>query len=266
MAIVHYLNRNTTSLKPSAQPAAGAPGVMEAATRPVAPAQLSEPQAVKLDVRRYGQALRLTWDPSAAAVRDATHATLHIQDGRQDSQLELDSNMVHAGVLSYWPETRNVGFRMELFSPDQNVSASIRSVNGTAVDAGLEPVAPRPRRMVRPTTRADRADREDLRPSPFTSPQSAKPAPTPARPVNTAPASAARAVEVPSPTPSSARPAASSSAIREEVMPLPPPPPRTSDATEVKEPSRGSRLGKVAGKIPLLRRLVKHPPADSGQN
>jgi hypothetical protein len=134
------------------------------------------------------------------------------------------------------------------------------------VEAVADPTPVPPRRRAPSEAQADRAAPEAARPPSFEAFKEPKPlewsSPVPknAAAPNTAPK------EAPA-TPSSAR----TSAVRDEVVPLPA---RHQvrdaerDVTEVKDPDRGSRLGRVVGKIPLLRKLKKHPHepgADGGQ-
>ncbi|SPF54565.1 hypothetical protein SBA4_6480008 [Candidatus Sulfopaludibacter sp. SbA4] len=216
-AIVHYLR------KPAVMASTEAVSTPVPVAAPVAP----PPQRhVTLNVERNGQSLRLKWDRNAAAVREATHAILHIEDGTHQSQLDLDSTLLDSGLLSYWPETRNVAFRMELFTPGRTVTESVRATNVTP---------PQSRRHASSQGDADRSEDDDARPSPFASPKTGRPAP-------------ALSIEA-SPR---------STGLRDEVVPLPPPAPEP-EATEVTEPARGSFLGRFVSKIPLLRKLVKHP-------
>ena len=191
---------------------------------PAAPVAPPPQQHVTLDVARNGQSLRLKWDRNAAAVREATHAILHIEDGTHRSQLDLDSTLLHSGLLSYWPESRNVEFRMELFTPGRTVTGSVRATNATPSQS---------RRHASSAGDADRSEDDDARPSPFASPKTRRPAPAFAEE-----SKKAAAQEDPA-------------ELRDVVVPLPEPAP---------EPvAQGSRWSRFAGKIPLLRRLVKHP-------
>jgi len=241
-AIVHYLHK---------------PAVMASAPVPVFVPAPQPSQHVRLDVERHGQSLRLRWDGNAAAVGDATHAILHIGDGIHQSQLDLDSTLLHSGLLSYWPETRNVDFRLELFTPSQIINESIRAVNGTPTEPVADAVATQPRRHAPSEGQAERSEEADqTHPSPFASPKTLRPACAVAKaaPKNTAVPEITAKEEPPTPAPPPLRP----TEVRELVVPLPPPAPEP-EATEVTEPAQGSRWGRIAGKIPLLRRLVKHP-------
>jgi hypothetical protein len=87
----------------------GAPAPAPApAVRAVASARTS------LQIRHDGAALRLQWNPDSADVRAARRGAVVIQDGGRESRLELDGGELRAGMASYWPESREVAFRLEL--------------------------------------------------------------------------------------------------------------------------------------------------------
>ena len=244
-ALVHYLIKAGVS--------AEAPAPVAAAATVSVP-DTAQPDRLALNVERRGQALRLHWDRNAAAVREASRAMLYIRDGKHTSQLTLDSALLHSGVLSYWPETATVEFRMELLGAGEPVAASVRSVNGPASEPAADVGPTRMRRRPFPADRADRTAGDEVRPSPFVAPKAAK-APKAAAPETAREEAAPKAAP-----PAAAEPPARVAAPRQEIVPLPDREPEP-EATEVHESPHGSRLGRFAGKIPLLKRLVKHPPA-----
>jgi hypothetical protein len=67
-----------------------------------------------LHVQHEGQALKLHWNAGSPDVRGAQRGAVVIQDGGRESRLELSGRELRAGVASYWPESRDVGFRLEL--------------------------------------------------------------------------------------------------------------------------------------------------------
>ncbi len=70
--------------------------------------------------------LLLIWNPAARAVRNATRATLSIQDGRQSEDVELSLATLRRGGVRYYPVFRDVGFRLTLVdSPRQTVSEQV---------------------------------------------------------------------------------------------------------------------------------------------
>lgn len=70
--------------------------------------------------------LLLTWNPASRAVRNATKATLSIQDGLQSDDLELDLATLRRGAVRYYPYFQDVAFRLTLAeSPRQTVSEQV---------------------------------------------------------------------------------------------------------------------------------------------
>ncbi len=61
----------------------------------------------------------LAWNPAAPAVREATRATLTIQDGPETEEVELNLAAVHSGGLRYYPVFGNVAFRLSLTTPSR---------------------------------------------------------------------------------------------------------------------------------------------------
>ena len=150
---------------------------------PAPPPRPHSTAATALYVQHEGGALRLHWDP---AVRANTGVIL-IQDGSRESRLDLNANELRAGVASYWPESKEVTFRLQLDGGD---AGSIRAT----------------------------ADTPSPKPSAFAEKPHAKPA-------------VAKPVKLP----------------------------RREPADDDDDPPvKRSRLSRVAGKIPLLRRLRKH--------
>jgi hypothetical protein len=81
-----------------------------------------------LDVKHDGAALRLLWNRDASIVRSATRGELWIGDGGHQAKLDLDWTQLSGGSLLYWPQTSDVNFRLEVFSPDSHGSESLRTV------------------------------------------------------------------------------------------------------------------------------------------
>lgn len=67
-----------------------------------------------LQVQQDGAGLKLHWNAQSADVRAAKAGAIVISDGGRESRLELTPRDLRAGVASYWPDSREVGFRLEL--------------------------------------------------------------------------------------------------------------------------------------------------------
>jgi hypothetical protein len=221
----------------------------------VQPVRAANPSAVGLYVQHDGPALRLRWNPDTAAIRDAQGGVLSIVDGARQSRLELQPQDLRAGVASYWPESRDVTFRLTL---DGDAAGEIRASADAPPEARPSPfdsgqtTREKTRVAARSAARssADAESGEDDPPPPtivnyFT---------VPAAPVG------AHAVKAPSPAP---RETESAAPPPRPVVAAPKPPAAVSAERQVEEapePKKESpsRWRRVTGKIPLLRRLGKH--------
>ena len=221
---------------------------------PLPATQPSAPPHVDLKALRDGSGIRLYWDRNSPVIRSATKATLYITDGNHQSVLKLDPRELSSGLVSYWPDTKEVAFRLETFGPEHSTVDYIRVVGGpspavaTAATAQGKPAAnqvePAPKPPSPPQGDAARTEPHSevaaARPSPFT------PAPKPeVTPAGAPPASAAPAT----PTKTAAAP------------PKPAPKEFEPKITVAVEPVKPSRFGTMVGHIPLLKRLKKHQQA-----
>ena len=170
---------------------------------------------IGLNVEREGQVLLVAWDRSSRPVHNASHAILTIKDGPQQSQTDLNRQQLRAANVKYWPETRKVTFKLEVYHGDGSTSESVQ-VSGEPASA---PAAPAKLPMTA------NASLEPDRPSPFA--------------VRTR-----REIRLAMPNPQPRL------LITAAVTPPPP-------VAEI--PDQESRLGRMMSKIPLLRRLKKHP-------
>ena len=110
------------------------------------------PEKIGLNAQDEGGALRLQWDRKSRPIRDASHAVLYIQDGNNNSQLELTDRQLAAASVRYWPDADSVTFRMDVFHWDGNSSETV--------------TASRPLQRVKKSLRL-RAVVDQVRPSPF---------------------------------------------------------------------------------------------------
>jgi len=213
---------------------------------PTAPApQPQSPDHINLSVQTDGTALRLMWDRNAPAVRNANRAMLEISDGNHVSKLNLGSRELGSGMVSYWPETKDVSFRLQVLGNGHQTDDSIRAVGGQ--------LAPLPSRPVEVAAQAPAPP-----PKPVTQPKPVTPAATPDRSTG----EAARAVP-PEPRPSPF--VASTEPVAETKPPVAAPPrpvavaPRELEpvVSVEAEPVSGSRVSRVVSHIPLLKRLRK---------
>ena len=180
--------------------------------RPISVRPRAIPETIGLHADPEGEGLRVQWDRGSRPVRGADHATLFIEDGATQSQLDLTGRQLDGSTVMYWPESERVTFRLEVYR------GRLRSSDSTAF--GM-PQDRKRRRQAGPA----RAIVEQARPSPFehVEPQIVV--------TQTLPAVAPQVAVV-------------------------------AVAVAVAEPAEESRLDRLIGRIPLLRRWRKHPPAE----
>ena len=112
------------------------------------------PEKIGLNAHDEGDALRLQWNQTSLSIRDASRATLYIQDGSNQKRLELTDRQLAAASVRYWPEAESVSFRLDVYRWDGNLSETV--------------MASRPQQRVRKSLRL-RAVVDQVRPSPFDS-------------------------------------------------------------------------------------------------
>jgi TonB family protein len=87
-----------------------------------------EPDRVALAVARDENALRVSWP----ILPGADHGLLQIKDGKQQSQLHLDAVELRSGLLTYWPESPEVTFNLDIMAGSRKWSGTIRAADGNA--------------------------------------------------------------------------------------------------------------------------------------
>ena len=219
--------------------------------RPRIPTDQHRPEYLHLTVQRAGTALRVVWDRDSPAIRRATRAVLHIDDGAYHSDLGLVPSQLREGNLIYDPKSAEETLRLEVYSVEPSATGLVQVVNvsAAAVPAPSLPAVtstfkPAPiltsvtPPVSHPAPKMNPVDPPVARPPPAGFDRAANNAPNPQ--TNPPPI----AVEKPR---SSSIPEmhADSTSDRE---------PFVSVSTE---PLMGSRFGHMVGKIPLLRRLGK---------
>ncbi len=104
------------------------PGYM---VRPHQTTAVESPAAdLTLRVEPSGTDLLLTWNKNCAAIADATHGVLSINDGDRHENYDMDANQLTTGSIVYTPVTGDVSFRMEVTGKNQSktVTESVRSL------------------------------------------------------------------------------------------------------------------------------------------
>ena len=67
-----------------------------------------------LRIERQGEMMRLRWNPQAPDVRASKTGAIVIHDGKRESRMDLTPAELRAGAASYWPESKEVSFHLEL--------------------------------------------------------------------------------------------------------------------------------------------------------
>ena len=100
------------------------PGILRNNTK--APANTpGDSSPLQLRVERSNGELLLTWNRDSDAIRNATKATLQINDGDQHENLDMDlSQLRNNGSIVYQPATTDVSFTMEVVGRDQTKTKS----------------------------------------------------------------------------------------------------------------------------------------------
>jgi hypothetical protein len=127
-----------------------------------------------LYVQRDGAALRLHWNPQAAR----RSGILYITDGSHQSRLSLNAQDVRSGMATYWPESKEVTFRLEL---DGAAAGTIRTSAVAEADRRPSPFDAVPARRSRPP--APKSAAVPLTPAPSSADRQAEEdAPEPTKP------------------------------------------------------------------------------------
>jgi len=213
------------------------------------------PEYLHLTVERAGSALRLLWDQNSSTVHAAARAVLHIEDGNAQTDRDLGPSQLSAGSITYEPKSPDVTFRMDVYSTPPNASGLVQVMNLPA-----QAVIPR-------NPAVDPEYKRAATPAPAT-PAPATPAPAQipiaqaqveitkvVNPVAPA-ASIAVASPIPPAAPSLVERAEAATVVRPSVA-QPPTSQHDPSIAMVAEPVSDSRLVRVIGKVPLLRRLRK---------
>ena len=93
------------------------PGFLHRAQRGVTATNVDS-SPLTLHVEHTGTDLLLTWNRDAAAIRNASHATLTISDGERHENYEMDLSQLRTGSIVYSPLGGDVSFQMEVVAKD----------------------------------------------------------------------------------------------------------------------------------------------------
>jgi hypothetical protein len=88
------------------------------------------------------QTVQLAWDASSGAVRDSDHAAIEITDGGKTSEVSLNGDQLHAGKLSYVPQSSDIGFAMTVYPANGDPVHDSTRLIAPAFNAPAAPTQP----------------------------------------------------------------------------------------------------------------------------
>jgi hypothetical protein len=97
--------------------------------RPYASPSRQGPQVLRLDIHSAGPLLRLHWEPNDPGIRGAVRAILHVQDGDEQSAMDLTPSELREGSVTYAPKNADITFRLDVYSAEPKASGFVQVVN-----------------------------------------------------------------------------------------------------------------------------------------
>jgi TonB family protein len=118
------------------------PALPAATWPPQAPVTVPQaPDSIALRATWNGNSLHLQWDRQAPPIRGAERGVLWITDGNRQRRLDLNQRQLTQGSIQYWPSSRDVDFKLDIFNAAGGVSESVRAV-GVPVSEGTQRSVP----------------------------------------------------------------------------------------------------------------------------
>jgi len=232
------------------------------APAPAGPMTAESVRSIPLTLTGEGGRLRLGWEREARAVQAGQCGILWIADGGIQRRLILDANQLRAGKLFYWPANKDVSFEIQLSEGEKRGGETVCGNEAIAPHEPEERRAGRePRAERTPSRRVHIAQRQSIESGRSAEADGHGDAPIESRqapafaPAFTIEGESQLVAAVPVhavPVQAASRMPAPSTAIRPALTPEP-------YNTVTVEVAPESRLGRLASKIPLLRRLRRPP-------
>jgi len=228
-----------------------------------APARAEPVRSIALTLTGEGRRLRLAWDREAQAIQAGHCGVLWIADGGILRRMVLDSSQLDAGTLFYWPVNRDVSFEIKMSEGNGRGGEAACGDNSTTLPQTVERPARRERWAGKTASRsrlntARMARRESIelgQPESVSAGISARIEPRSAR---------AFAIEgesqlvAPLPVRAFQLQPVSEPMLPTAIVPAPLVTPERY-ATVTVEAVAEWPSNRIAGKIPLLRRLIRPP-------
>ena len=71
--------------------------------------------SIALHALSEAQTVQLTWDANSRTIRDSDRGEIDVNDSGKNSQVSLSGDQLHAGKMSYRPQSGDVGFTMTVY-------------------------------------------------------------------------------------------------------------------------------------------------------
>ncbi len=102
--------------------------------------QVPSPGAsIALRAWNEAQTVQLAWDANSRALRDSYRGQIEIHDGGKTSQISLTSDQLHAGKMSYVPQSTDVGIVMTVYPANGDPFSDSTRVIVPAIDTPTQP-------------------------------------------------------------------------------------------------------------------------------
>jgi hypothetical protein len=75
----------------------------------------SPSSSIALRAWNEAETVQLAWDANSRAVRDSYRGEMQINDGGRTSQVALTNDQLHAGKMSYLPQSSDIGFEITIY-------------------------------------------------------------------------------------------------------------------------------------------------------
>lgn len=95
--------------------------------------------SIALQAVSEGQNVQLTWNGDSRAVRDAYRGKIDIVDGSRSSQIALTADELHAGRLTYLPQSGDVDFALTIYPPSGDALHDSTRFIAPALNGGVPP-------------------------------------------------------------------------------------------------------------------------------
>jgi hypothetical protein len=88
--------------------------------------------------------VQLAWDANSHAVRDSDRGEIGINDGGKNSQVSLTDDQLHAGKMSYQPQSGDVAFTITVYPASGDPVHDSTRLIAPALNASTEPIQAAP--------------------------------------------------------------------------------------------------------------------------